>query len=84
MNAWIVQLTQGPFTYYLAKGKNWGTGTQTATIFSYAKAFASACKQRVRFNSIIDPKAPPPAGLVTIKILEVDQAYNIISERIIP
>ena len=84
MTDWLVQLTQGTMGLYItAKGNQWAYTLAEAGHFSYKDALSRARKQRTRFDHIMNPQAPPPAGLVTIKLLEVDGTGNVVSEQII-
>ncbi len=84
MSDWLVQLTQGTTTLYLPlKGLKWAYTLIEAGHFSFKDALSRAKKQRSRFNEIMDPQNPPPAGLMIIKILEVDINNNILSEQVV-
>ncbi len=84
MTDWLVQLKQGTTTLYLPlKGHNWAYSINKAGHFSFKDAMSRAKRQYIRFEKVINPQTPPPAEVMVIKLIEVNEKDCILSEQVI-
>ena len=59
---------------------SWEVSIATAGVFGYKEAVKLANKMKDRFTVVNNLQPIPPAGLISIYIIEIDENNNILSE----